>query len=101
MLNINDYDIDLLNLVDVENILEQLLLQIRTLTSSDGGTIYLKDGDSLRFCVFQNDSLSSTKLKRSIQESKFLRLPLNNRQFIAVEFIHQQDLELIISTRKS
>ena len=85
MLNINDYDIDLLNLVDVENILEQLLLQIRTLTSSDGGTIYLKDGDSLRFCVFQNDSLSSTKLKRSIQESKFLRLPLNNRQFIAVE----------------
>ncbi len=67
MLNINDYDIDLLNLVDVENILEQLLSQIRALTFSDAGTIYLKDGDSLRFCVFQNDSLSSAKLKKSIQ----------------------------------
>lgn len=43
MLNINDHNINLLNLVDIENILEQLLLQIRTLTSSDAGTIYLKD----------------------------------------------------------
>ena len=64
MLNINDYDIDLLNLVDVENILEQLLYQLRALTSSDAGTIYLKDKDSLKFCVFQNDSLSEANLDR-------------------------------------
>ena len=68
MLNINDYDIDLLNLVDVENILEQLLYQIRVLTFSDAGTIYLKDGDSLRFCVFQNNSLSEANLNQSIQD---------------------------------
>ena len=85
MLNINDYDIDLLNLVDIEKILHQLLSQIRTLTSSDAGTIYLKDGDYLKFCVFQNDSLSSTKISQIEEDNKFLKLPLNNRQYIAVE----------------
>lgn len=89
MLNINDYDIDLLNLVDIEKILHQLLSQIRTLTSSDAGTIYLKDGDCLKFCVFQNDSLSSTKINQIEEDNKFLRLPLDNRQYIAVEsFYH-------------
>ena len=85
MLNIHDYDIDLLNLVDVENILEQLLYQVRALTSSDAGTIYLKDKDSLKFCVFQNDSLSEANLNQSIQDSKFLRLPLDNCKYIAVK----------------
>jgi len=85
VLNINDYDIDLLNLVDIEKILHQLLSQIRTLTSSDAGTIYLKDGDYLKFCVFQNDSLSSTKISQIEEDNKFLKLPLNNRQYIAVE----------------
>ena len=33
---------DLLNLIDIEKVLHQLLLQIRTSTSSDAGTIYLK-----------------------------------------------------------
>jgi len=85
MLNIHDYDIDLLNLVDVENILEQLLYQVRALTSSDAGTIYLKDKDSLKFCVFQNDSLSEANLNQSIQDSKFLRLPLDNCKYITVK----------------
>ena len=49
MLNNND----LLNLIDIEKVLHQLLLQIRTSTSSDAGTIYLKNGDCLKFCVFQ------------------------------------------------
>ena len=85
MLNINDHDINLLNLVDIENILEQLLTQIRALTSSDAGTIYLKDGDYLKFCVFQNNSLSPDKLEQITEDTKFLKLPLSNRKFIAVE----------------
>lgn len=85
MLNIHDCNINLLNLVDIENILEQLLIQIRTLTSSDGGTIYLKDEDFLKFCVFQNNSLSADKLKTITKDTKFLKLPLSNRKFIAVE----------------
>lgn len=85
MLNINDHNINLLNLVDIENILEQLLFQIRILTSSDAGTIYLKDEDFLKFCVFQNDSLSASKLEQIIEDTRFLKLPLSNRKYIAVE----------------
>ena len=65
MLNNND----LLNLIDIEKVLHQLLLQIRTSTSSDAGTIYLKNGDCLKFCVFQNDSLSSIQIKQ-MEEDK-------------------------------
>lgn len=93
MLNINDHNINLLNLVDIENILEQLLVQIRTLTSSEGGTIYLKDEKDLKFCVFQNDSLSSNKLEQIIEDTKFLRLPLSERKYIAVESF--QSLKII------
>lgn len=85
MLNINEYNIDLLNLVDIEKILHQLLSQIRTLTFSDAGTIYLKDEEFLKFCVFQNDSLSSTKINKLEENNKFLKLPLDNRKYIAVK----------------
>ena len=85
MLNIHDHNINLIDLVDIEDILEQLLTQISTLTSSDAGTIYLKDGDYLKFCVFQNNSLSLDKLAQITEDKEFLKLPLNNRKFIAVE----------------
>ena len=60
MLNNND----LLNLIDIEKVLHQLLLQIRTSTSSDAGTIYLKNGDCLKFCVFQMIHCLQYKLSR-------------------------------------
>ena len=81
MLNNND----LLNLIDIEKVLHQLLLQIRTSTSSDAGTIYLKNGDCLKFCVFQNDSLSSIQIKQMEEDNKFLRLPLIDKRYIAVK----------------
>lgn len=84
-MNISECDIDLLNLVDIESVLHQLLSQIRNLTFSDAGTIYLKEGNYLKFCVFQNDSLPKLELNHLIENSKFLELPLNNRQYIAVE----------------
>ena len=59
MLNNND----LLNLIDIEKVLHQLLLQIRTSTSSDAGTIYLKNGDCLKFCVFQNSLFEKICIK--------------------------------------
>lgn len=97
MLNNND----LLNLIDIEKVLHQLLLQIRTSTSSDAGTIYLKNGDCLKFCVFQNDSLSSIQIKQMEEDNKFLRLPLIDKRYIAVKsFCHYLQLELMIFNKK-
>ena len=79
------HDINLFDLVDIEDVLYQLLVQIRKLTFSDAGTIYLKDGNNLKFCVFQNDSLPELKLNHLVEDNKFLELPLNNRKYIAVE----------------
>lgn len=85
MLDINDYEIDLLNLIDIEKTSNELLSQIRTLIPSDAGTIYIKDGNNLRISAFQNSSLSSFQIEEIRKDNMSLLLPLNNRQYIAVE----------------
>lgn len=69
---------NIINQIDVNSSLEQLLTHIRTITSSDAGTIYLKDGDNLCFKIFQNDTISKNILEE--QNTKFLatKLPLKN-----------------------
>ena len=56
-------NIDLLNLINTERILHELLSQIREITSSDAGTIYLQNEDYLEFKIFQNDTLPFNKIK--------------------------------------
>lgn len=85
MLKNNTNDIDLSNLINLNKILHELLLKIRNLTSSEGGTIYLKDEKFLKFSIFQNDSLSLIKINQIQKDNEFLKLPLENRQYIAVE----------------
>lgn len=73
------------NFINLNNTLHELLLKIRNLTSSEGGTIYLKDENFLKFSIFQNDSLSLIKINQIQKDNEFLKLPLENRQYIAVE----------------
>lgn len=42
---------------DLSALLERILLEARRFTRADAGTLFLREGDQLRFAVVQNDSL--------------------------------------------
>ena len=68
MLNNNTNDIDLSNLINLNKTLHELLLEIRNLTSSEGGTIYLKDEISLKFSISISSKANHTVKPTSKQE---------------------------------
>ncbi|MBL27528.1 MAG: hypothetical protein CMM50_08275 [Rhodospirillaceae bacterium] len=42
---------------NVDRLLEMILLQAKAMTGADGGTIYLREGDRLKFAIMRTDSL--------------------------------------------
>ncbi len=48
---------ELNRLNDVDSILDRILLDARTLTGADAGSIFLTEGNTLRFAYVQNDTL--------------------------------------------
>ena len=47
---------------DLDSVLERILAEARSLTESEAGTIYLRDGDELVFEHTQNDLLFTSSL---------------------------------------
>ena len=47
---------------DLDSVLEVILAEARSLTESEAGTIYLRDGDELVFEHTQNDLLFTSNL---------------------------------------
>jgi len=71
---------------DLETLLHKILHYLKHITSSDAGTIYLKEEDFLRFHIFQNDSFSYEtifKLQEPLKDLKFKIEP--DTHTIAVE----------------
>ncbi len=60
-------------------LLEMIVTELRTFTRSDGGSLYLKDGDRLSFEVAQNDTLSR---RFGSVPFKSLTLPVNTRSIV-------------------
>ena len=59
---------------DLETLLHKILKYIKHVTSADAGTIYLKEGEYLKFHIFQNDSFSYEtifKLQKPLKDLKF------------------------------
>jgi GAF domain-containing protein len=44
---------------DLDRLLERIVTEARTVTRADGGSLYLRAGDDLRFVVSQNDTLGA------------------------------------------
>ena len=59
----------------LDTLLEMIVSEAKALTHSDGGTLYLVDGDKLRFKVAQTDSLG-IKMGGTSDPIKWLPLPL-------------------------
>ena len=90
MQNENDlehvYDISLFNISDLDVLLHESLKHARELLSAEAGTIYIKEGDFLKFHVFQNDSLSYENIYRNYHSLRNLKLPLNEKnKYLSVD----------------
>jgi hypothetical protein len=78
---------------DIKSILSQLLHYVRTITNSDAGTIYIKDGDYLKFIIAQNDTLNQDTLKNKKCDTESTKLPLTPQSnFVAVQSFNQQKI---------
>lgn len=59
---------DIHHITDIDALLDRILFEARRFTHSDAGSIYLVEGNRLRFSYVQNDSL----FKEDIQSNKYL-----------------------------
>lgn len=55
---ITQISLDLNEAKDIDHLLERILTNVRKFYSADAGSIYLRDGDNLKFSYTQNDTLS-------------------------------------------
>jgi HD-GYP domain-containing protein (c-di-GMP phosphodiesterase class II) len=70
--------LDINQVKDVDLLLEKILTNARTFFNADAGSIYLKDGDELKFSYTQNDTLQSRLGPRKKLIYSTFSLPINN-----------------------
>jgi PAS domain S-box-containing protein len=73
---------------DFEGLLERLVVEAMNLTDADGGTLYLVEGDSLRFAIVRNRSLGLAYGGTSGEQVPFASLPLYDPQTRAPDHRH-------------
>ncbi|MEE9610642.1 MAG: HD-GYP domain-containing protein [Desulfatiglandales bacterium] len=75
---ITQISLDISQINDIDLLLEKILTNVRRLSSADAGSIYLKQGDKLKFSYTQNDTLQ----KRLDPEKKLIyntfSIPIDN-----------------------
>lgn len=54
-----EFETEISKIRDIDFLLEKILGEARTFTSSDAGSIYIREGDNLKFSYTQNESLKS------------------------------------------
>ena len=64
---------------DLSVLLERILTEARRFTRAEAGTLFLREGDQLRFAVVQNDRLAG-KLGTEEMKRQFEEQPLNLRE---------------------
>jgi HD-GYP domain-containing protein (c-di-GMP phosphodiesterase class II) len=75
---ITQISLDINQVKDVDLLLEKILTNARTFFNADAGSIYLKDGDELKFSYTQNDTLQSRLGPRKKLIYSTFSLPINN-----------------------
>ncbi|RMD87632.1 MAG: HD domain-containing protein [Calditrichaeota bacterium] len=73
-----EFGIEISNVSDLDLVLEKVLSEARFLFKADAGSIYIREGEKLRFSISQNDTLQQRlpKGKKLIYTS--FTLPINN-----------------------
>ncbi|MBW2347852.1 MAG: GAF domain-containing protein [Deltaproteobacteria bacterium] len=88
---ITQISLDINEVKDLDVVLERILTQVRRFFNADAGSIYLKEGDMLRFTYTQNETLRARQgPDRKLIYSTF-SLPINN-QSIAGFVAHNREV---------
>lgn len=93
---INIDDMNQFELNDLEVLLHKILNYLKHITSSDAGSIYLKEDDFLKFYIFQNNSFSYEmiyKMQKPLKNLKFKIEP--NTKTIAIECFVSKEIIMI------
>lgn len=87
-------NLHLLEYMDIKSVLTQLLKYTRMITNSDAGTIYIKEGNYLKFIIAQNDTINSEVIKNKFFNMENIKLPLvpQKLNFVAVQSFNQQKI---------
>ena len=87
------YDINLFNINDLDVLLHEILKYTRELINAEAGTIYIREGEYLKFHVFQNDKLSYEDIYKLFYTIKDSKLPLFiENKFLAVDSFNTQKI---------
>ncbi len=71
-----DIAISLSSEINLNRLLEKIVCELRTIFKADGGSLYLREGNRLRFEIAQNDTLKRLKGK-DYQLFKSYEIPIN------------------------
>ena len=61
---------------DLDRLLESILIQAMSVCNADGGTLYLPEGNHLKFAIMRNDSLNIRMGGATGEKMPYLTLPL-------------------------
>ncbi len=90
------YDPSLFNVNDFDVLLHEILKQARSVLNSEAGSVYVNEGDSLSFNVFQNDAMSYENIYRQFYALKDVKLPLSEHEkYIAVKSFNSNKVIVI------
>jgi len=80
------YDQNLFKLNDFDVLLHKILKHARSVLNSEAGSIYIIEGDSLSFNVFQNDAMSYENIYKQFYSLKDVKLSLTEQEkYLAVK----------------
>lgn len=71
--------IELNQVQDFHSLMDRILDESRHLLSADAGTIFVREGDRLRFAFFQNDTLARRTRSGETPPMQSFRIPVNER----------------------
>ncbi len=71
--------VELTEVKDVDVLLERILREARTLVNADAGSIYVKEGDKLKFSYSQNETLQKRLPRGKKLIYSTFEVPINNR----------------------
>jgi response regulator RpfG family c-di-GMP phosphodiesterase len=86
--------IELNQIHDFHTLMERILSEARHLLGTDAGTIFLREGDYLRFAYFQNDTLARRSTTGETPRVSSFRLPITDRSIAGWVALSGQSLRI-------
>lgn len=71
--------IELNQIQDFHALMDRILSEARTLVHAEAGTVFLREGDSLRFAFFHNDAIAQRTGTGETPQVSTFRLPITDR----------------------